>query len=412
MKKKMFYPFDAIPVCDSCWSLSTGPDGRIYAAACTEQTGGVGAYIVRYDEQADRLEYLVDVAEAAGDLPDSGRATQCKIHYCLNPSPSSGILYAATHLSGPPVNEFGYNPLCETKHPLRGFRGSVLLAYDTNKEEVVDCDIFLPGEGARCSCLDDERGLLYAISYPLDHFFVYDLRKKILRDMGRISSVNSQAIFLDKRGRAYTANDKGRLLRYDPDKKVLEELSVYLPVAPYQNGWHAVIYDIVANASHDCVYGINWIVNPHLWRYWPEDGKDGRLEDLGPATQMERDRTMITNTYLDHAGGLVFDSEGYLYYVASRWRNGYDRLGIGPENDNDTSVPAAVVVRIDPDTCKREDYAVLSRPDKVCRYITRGARDRNGNLFFGMVGPQPEGLFRLEMEQNGENKHLPLRMWG
>ena len=76
MKKAVFYPFDAIPACDSCWSLSTGPDGQIYAAACTEKTGGVGVYLVRYDEQKDRLEYLVDVAEAAGDLPDSGRATQ------------------------------------------------------------------------------------------------------------------------------------------------------------------------------------------------------------------------------------------------------------------------------------------------------------------------------------------------
>jgi hypothetical protein len=412
MKQGKFYPFDQIPVCDSCWSLSTGPDGRIYAAACTEKTGGVGVFIVRYDEKEDALEYLVDVAQVSGDPTDSGRATQCKIHYCFNPSPSTGIMYAATHLSGPPINEFWYNPFCETKHPLRGFRGSTLIAYDTNKDEVISSDILLPGEGARCTCLDDERGLLYVLSYPRDHFFVYDLKRKELRDMGRISSVNSQAIFMDKRGRAFTANDKGRLLRYDPDKGELEELNVYLPVALYQSGWHAVIYDAAANASHDCIYGVNWIINPHLWRYWPEDGKDGRIEDLGPATQTERDRTMLNNTYIDHAGGLVFDSKGYLYYVSSRWRKGYETKGIAVENDIDMSIPAGVVVRIDPNSLERQDYAELSRKEKVCRYITRGGRDKNGNLFFGMVGPNPVGLFRLEMDETGDNRHLPLRMWG
>jgi hypothetical protein len=29
-----FYPFTEWPTSDTCWSLSVGPDGRIYAAAC------------------------------------------------------------------------------------------------------------------------------------------------------------------------------------------------------------------------------------------------------------------------------------------------------------------------------------------------------------------------------------------
>ena len=91
--------FERLPLSDTCWSLSTGPDDRIYAAACTEHIGGVAAYLMRYTPAAElgkgRLEYLFDVGDAVGEPANNGRATQCKIHYCLLPDPSTGILYGA-----------------------------------------------------------------------------------------------------------------------------------------------------------------------------------------------------------------------------------------------------------------------------------------------------------------------------
>ena len=38
----------------------------------------------------------VDVPEAVGEPKDSGRPTQCKIHYSFAPSMSDGIMYMAT----------------------------------------------------------------------------------------------------------------------------------------------------------------------------------------------------------------------------------------------------------------------------------------------------------------------------
>jgi hypothetical protein len=35
-----WYPFTGHPESDTCWSLSVGPDGRIYAAACAESVPG------------------------------------------------------------------------------------------------------------------------------------------------------------------------------------------------------------------------------------------------------------------------------------------------------------------------------------------------------------------------------------
>jgi hypothetical protein len=57
-----WYEFTEHPDSDTCWSLSVGPDGRI---------------------QRDQLDYLFDLAEKVQDPPDSGRATQCKIHYSI-----------------------------------------------------------------------------------------------------------------------------------------------------------------------------------------------------------------------------------------------------------------------------------------------------------------------------------------
>ena len=87
-----WYPFTAHPDADTCWSLSVGPDGRIYAAACAEGVPGGVVKVVRYNEKTDALDYLFSLDEVVDDPGDSGRATQCKIHYSFAPSMSDGVL--------------------------------------------------------------------------------------------------------------------------------------------------------------------------------------------------------------------------------------------------------------------------------------------------------------------------------
>ncbi len=401
-----YYPFDPALNADSNWSLSTGPDGRIYTAACSEHKPGFSATIVRYDAENDRLENLVNVAEALGDLPSSGRATQCKIHYSFVPSQDDGILYAATHLSGPPLGENYYSPWNSWYDDKKAFLGAGLIAWDTKNDDVLWTDIFIPREGCRCLCLDEELGRLYAITYPRDHFVSYDLKKRKLTDHGRLGSVNSQVIFLDQQGRAYTTGDYGRLVRFDPKRNRLEELPITLPHQHYQSGWHSVLYDAVAAPDGKCIYMSTWIARPHLMRFWPEEGKYGRLEDLGSLTQ-ERDETLPFDTFLDHAGGLVFGADGKLYYCASRW----------PQKINhsleDTKGEAyAAVISMDTKTLAQKEVVRLQRTDAPAQYISRGARDAAGNLYFAHVGQQPVGFFKVSMGVRGNDNHMPLRVWG
>ena len=407
--KATWYQFTEHPDADSCWSLSVGPDGRIYAAACAEGTPGGIVKLVRYNESGDRLDYLFDLDQVVDDPHDSGRATQCKIHYSFAPSMKDGVLYMATHLSGPPIDLPAYSPWRFWHDEERCFRGSALLAFDTAADEVLWYDTLIPKEGCRCLLIDEERGLLYALSYPRDHFIIYDIEKREGRDIGRIGSVNAQLLFLDRRHRVWTTDDYGHLVRYDPETDRLETSPFALPHNPqFQSGWHSVFYDAAPSPDGDCVYASTWIAQPRLMRIWPNEGEWGRVEDLGPATQ-ERDPTLPVNMFLDHCGGLTFAGDGQLYYVASRWRD--ERYNPLPA---DHKAREGVVWRLDVDTLERDEVARLERPDEFAQYVSRGAVDHNGDLFFGHVGPRPTGIFKVWMPERRKrpDAHLPIRIWG
>jgi len=404
-----WYQFTEHPDSDSCWSLSVGPDGRIYAAACAEGEPGGIVKVVRYNETEDKLDYLFNLDEMVEDPHTSGRATQCKIHYSFAPSMADGILYMATHLSGPPIDQPAYSPWRSWHDPERCFRGAALLAWDTKTDQVRWWDTIIPKEGCRCLLIDEEAGLLYALSYPRDHFFVYDIQARQTRDVGRIGSINAQLLFLDKEHRVWTTDDYGHLVRYDPGTGRLDTSPYTLPHDPLlQDGWHSVFYDAAPAPDGESIFASTWLPQPRLMRLWPHEGEWGRVEDLGPATQ-PRDPGVSVSMFEDHCGGLTFGGDGHLYYVASRWRDPVYRPTVEGHQEM-----VGVVTRLDPDTLEREEVAYLERPDAPAQYVSRGAVDHNGHLFFAHVGPRPVGLFKVEVppERRRGNAHLPIRTWG
>jgi len=411
-----WYPFSAHPEADSCWAVSTGPDGRVYAAACCEGLPGGTAKVMRYNRGTDSLDCLFDIAEVTGDPPESGRATQCKIHYGFAPSPGDGILYMASHLSGPPIDRPSYSPWYSWHDRQRCFRGSALVAFDTGADRILWWDTLLPKEGCRCLALDDERGILYAVSYPRDHLFAYDLATRRRRDLGRIGSINPQVLFLDRQHRVWTSSDFGHLVCYDPEGDRLEITPHRIPHDPrYQTGWHSVLYDAVPSPDGEWIYAVTWIAGPRLFRFRPGAADEGRIEDLGQATG-ERDLTWPMDTFTDHCGGLVFGTDGALYYVASTWEDPFARWDVSSSSSSDPArTLRGIIWRLDPATCQRRPVGELHRPEGISNYACRGAMDAQGDLFFGMVNhaQKPNGLFRVELPgPGGSGTRMPPRMWG
>ncbi|MCE5309854.1 MAG: hypothetical protein LLG20_19640 [Acidobacteriales bacterium] len=403
-----WYPFTEHPESDTCWSLSVGPDGRIYASSCAEGVPGGVVKPVRYNEEKDKLDFLFNLAEKVDDPGNTGHATQCKIHYSFAPSMSDGVMYMATHLSGPPIDLPVYNPWYSWHDEKRLFRGAALLAFDTRKDQVLWWDTLIPKEGCRCLLHDEDRRLMYALSYPRDHFFIYDLKTRKRRDIGRIGSINGQTLFLDKSHRVWTTDDYGHLVRYTPETDRLEVSPLTLPHPIHETGWHSVFYDVAPSPDGECVYASTWCPNPYLMRIWPNEKPWPRVESLGPATQ-PRDLTMPVDMFLDHCGGLTFAGDGQLYYVASRWHDPVRNPMPPPRKSRE-----GVVWRLDPKTLKREEVSRLEHPTGLAQYVSRGAVDHNGDLFFGHVGERPSGIFKVSMPANRKRKnaHLPIRMWG
>jgi hypothetical protein len=218
------------------------------------------------------------------------------------------------------------------------------------------------------------------MSYPRDHFIIYDLHTRTRRDLGRVSSINPQALFLDKRNRVYTSSDNGRLVRYTPETDRLELSPGLLPHdLTYQTGWHSVLYDVAPAPDRESVYASTWCPNTRLMRIsLNERGEWPRVEDLGPATQL-RDTRFPLSMYTDHCGGLTFGGNGKLYYVASRWRD----AKFNPMPDSTKEIQG-VVWRLDPKTSQREEVTQLGHPTGLAHYVSRGAVDHNGDLFSDM----------------------------
>ena len=404
-------PFDKLPLSDTCWSILTGPDNRIYAAACTEHVGGVSAYLVRYTPAAKvgqgRMEYLFDVGDAVGEPADNGRATQCKIHYCLMPDPQTGVLYGATHLSAPPRGDAGYSWFGSWHEPERSFRGSFLFAFDTRTDKLLWTDMCYPWEGSRCMALDRKRGLIHGVAFPRSHYFTYDLETHKTKDCGRTGSVNPQAVWLDSEDNAYTTDDWGTILRFNAGRGRPERLEARLPCAAGRDSWHNVSYDVVRDPTDpDVVYGCPWNIPAHIFRYRMDPkGGPGEMSDCGaalPGGEPDESSTFFTH----HVGGLAFGNDGALYYAAGDNCNEYWLS---------TAEHKCWLVRMDRRTLAKEKVGLLGIGDFRVGYISRTARTRSGRFVMADVGKTPSRIYEWQSPGASDGKtavEAPLRLWG
>jgi hypothetical protein len=403
-----YIPFQKLPYTDSCWSLIEGPDEKVYAAACCEHSSGGTAFIVRYDPRTEELEYLLDVAEAVGEPLDNGRATQCKIHYSMILD-DDGVLYAATHLSGAAIEEVAYSTWGTFNDPLRSFVGARLLAFDTRTERVLWTDTLIPWEGCRCLALDAAARRLYAVGYPRDHVYLYDLDARRRRDLGRIGSVNPQAIWLDGAAggprRAYTTDDDGRIVVYDERRGGLADTDVRAPHAVYQDGWHNVVYDAVQVPDSQDVVGVTWNVDPRLFRFRPaDDPAAARMDDLGPTTPgISGYGNRGVNT--DHAGALVFSAGGELLYVVSACTG-----------DGDPHGRSATLKRMNLHSGEVRDVGrLLDEAGVQIGYGSRAVRIGAEHVVFGTIGRVPTGIVHVVLDDElarGPFQATPRRCWG
>ncbi len=387
--------FDKLPMHDTCWSITTGRDGNIYVGVCGELVDGLSAFIVRYDPQQDKTEYMLEVGPALNESPDNGRAPVCKIHYGLLPA-SDGRFYCATHYSGPPAGDFIWRAWHTWDDPERMARGFNIFSYDPVTEKVKNFGVMSPNEGSRAMALAEERCLLYGVTWPRDHFYIYDLKKRCYRDLGRIGDTNAQSVWVDADGNGYTADDLGYIVKYDADAGRLMQLKVRVPRDPAAPSEERSVYDVTPAPDGESVYGVTWNMErvPFINRFFRYHFADNRIDDLGPAPGTDPS---------NHVGGLICDDDGWLYYAASR-------------QDNNRRMPYRMYLfRMNPDTLEQEEICSFDDGNYHSAYIAKATRDYAGNLYFADTNNRPERIYVYTPQGSGKSytPRWPLvRAWG
>jgi len=405
-KPSMFKPitFSKLPVHDTCWSITTGKDGRINVGVCGEMTGGLGVFLVSYDPIADKVKYLLDVAEALGEPPDNGHATHSKIHYCLLPS-EDGTLYGATHCTGAPIGDLVWRPWNCWDDPEKMFTGFHIFNYDPATGKLDDFGNMSPNEGSRAMALCEENRKLVGVTYPRDHFYVFDLETNEYRDLGRIGDINPQSVFLDREENAYTVDDYGYVIKCDTKSEKLSHLDVRLPYANYRDGSYNLIYDSAPSPDDDSIYGVHWNVDirsldNRLFRYDPFDGPEGTIHDLGWAYRPEEAGPAWSDFQNHHTGGLVFGADKFLYFATYvHWRE--------PKG--------MYLIKMNVSTLEREEVGPIAGPDGVvAQYIAKSTVGYDGNLYFASCASRPTRIFSYRPKIKTENRLAwrDVRRWG
>ena len=392
-------PFEELPLHDSTWSLCTGIDGMIYIGACGEMVGGLSVFILRYDPVKRKLDYLVEVAPALGERPDNGRATQSKIHYCMLPG-SDGLLYCATHASGPPLGHPMWRPWNTWDDETVRFPGAYIFTFDPASGRIGNMGIGPRREGSRAAAIDEKRRRIYGITWPRNRFYVFDLDTREYRDLGRMGDVNPQAVWLDKNGFAYTTDDYGYILRCNPDTLVLERLNVKCPHEIHRKGWHNVPYDVVPSPDGETVFGCDWGFENILWEFDPRKPDAEAMTNHGRAWGAA---TWDNPGNLEHyqIRGLCFGADRKLYYTG---RSAWD------------AEQQQHLVRMNPATGEREVLGTIDFPGRRHIHIGSATADFHGNLYFAEAAANPTSVYIYRPDYADAGKKLlswkDVKPWG
>lgn len=394
-----YLPFKELPLHDSTWGLCTGADGNIYIGACGENTGGLSVFILRYRPETRELEYLIEVGPEVGEPPDNGHATQAKIHYCLLPG-SDGLLYCATHASGPPWGDPIWRPWNCWDDTKRLFPGSHIFTFNPKTNRLQDFGVGPVKEGSRALALDEKRLKIYGITWPRNHLYVYYLDSHRYLDLGRFGDINPQAIFLDRQGNAYTTDDYGYLLRVDADTNQIRKLAVKCPHVEYRQGWHNVPYDVVPAPDRSCFYGTDWGYESYLWKFNPYVGKEGTMESFGRAFG-PADFSTVPDMQQWEVRGLVFGMDEKLYFT----------MRLGWEKPEETWI-----LRFDPGTLKKEKVCSLRFGNHQPEAVASATQDFYGNLYFAEAGNAPTAIYIYRPNKSSLSKKVfswkDIKQWG
>ncbi|GEM_PF-1866196 len=226
------YYFDKHPMHNAAWDAVEAPDGRVYVGLCNEGRPGLSAamYVLDMSEKdpARRLRFLLDVDKVTHDDTSLGHIPQSKFHTSMAVG-GDGRLYTTTHTTAPGYGRPFWTITQDFDDIRYRYPGSHFLVYDPTDESVEDWGIPIPGESVYGACLDWPNRKYYMLSQVRGHLVTIDLNTGKTEDLGRFTRGGQCVLFMDRKGRVWSADLEGRFVHYDPATGRFDKLAIEMP---------------------------------------------------------------------------------------------------------------------------------------------------------------------------------------
>ncbi|HRU04424.1 MAG TPA: hypothetical protein P5137_01455 [Candidatus Brocadiia bacterium] len=342
------------PKHDVFYSAATGKDGKIYLGLSSEmENPGVFARLIRYDPQADIFEEIADLGKLFPEASETLRHPHSKLHTstCVG---ADGKIYAATHMTAPPLDEDYYHFWHVYNDPARHFKGSRLVIYNPADNSVRDFGVVSPKGGCRWMTYNPEREELYLTTFLTAHLMVIRLKTGEVKDMGRISQYDFMGPCYSACGAVYTTDCLGFIVRYDPKTEAVDRLPVRAPGDSWRSGDGNGVFHLLPGPDGVKLYGVGTVAK-RLFEYDPSVGRHGQMRDLGPAWGEER---MDAYTQTPMVRTMAVGPDGRVYLGVRDYASPKSTTGAVP------SVSEAIfnIVAVDPKTGEKTDYGLMQAP--------------------------------------------------
>lgn len=302
-------------------AMGTSPDGDIYTGVCdyafafklADRPGG--AHLVRYDPGEDRMYDLGDMQDITGQRDRDKACAQSKIHTPIVFSWDGKALFG-THSV-----ERDFVPPEHKDRFTEGYPGGHWVSYDPSLDKMEDLGIAVPGESLMGLTVDPKGRKLCATTHKKSMLVEYDIAERVTQAKGSIGNYPTRTVAYLSDGAAYTFDDKGYLLRYDPGKGVIEKLGPRVP-----NGGREAdlisVFALCTDPARKRLYGLSTLLDQgdkmvrlggYFFEYAMASRGPGELKDLGRGG-IAVDQTSTSESELYHA--ITHGKDGKVYYIA------------------------------------------------------------------------------------------------
>ncbi len=338
------YPdVNAIPVNSSAiTSLITTQKGIIYGG-----TSGDEAYLFSFNPAINKVKHL-------GKIPG-----QSGIHHSLVEDKNGNIFIGTGKniFEEVPLSKWGEGDdkldvtlWKDIKKHFRNYGGGHLYCYRPAKSnenvklsdmdsEVEDLGVPLKNNSIYALTINPKGDEIYGLTYPDDHFFIYNIAQGKFTDIGEIDPQKvfhgperqwrtiARALICDDSGRVFMSGNRGMLVYYDPNSHTLIKTNIELPgdyyYMQFYQDYTAVEY--FAKTSGGLIYG--GTTDGYLFSF---DSEKMQLNNLGKVRRARRLRCLTVGkdgkVYL--MAGEISTSRPCQFYSYNPQRCNFENLGL------------------------------------------------------------------------------------